>query len=138
MSRNFANFSLYLKFMDTDKIIKEKIGEISVDRASADFLPEKKEAVESKEVISEQELKTAREKIESMDLSDGLSKHATLSVQSVKDLKEEEKLEHLLQLAKTKGVIFAVKVAQKMNDPCLLDMLHDKLAENGYYKEFLR
>lgn len=48
---------------------------------------------------------------------------------------EGNKVEHLLGLAQTKGVDFAIAVARKTDDACLLDLLHDKLVERGLYKK---
>ena len=50
--------------------------------------------------------------------------------EKLRDIKfEGRKIEHLINLAQTKGVDFAIEVAQKTNDACLLDLLHDKLIE---------
>ena len=51
---------------------------------------------------------------------------------------EKEKIEHLLKIAREKGVVFAIKVAKEMKDPHILDILHDILAKEGYYKDFAR
>jgi hypothetical protein len=39
----------------------------------------------------------------------------------------ESQIQHLVDLAETKGVIHAVKVAQHLEDNYVLDMFHDKL-----------
>jgi len=44
---------------------------------------------------------------------------------------EGRKVEHLLNIAKEKGAGYAVSVAKKANDACLLDLLHDKLIEEN-------
>ncbi|MDD5750760.1 MAG: hypothetical protein PHU56_03940 [Candidatus Pacebacteria bacterium] len=50
--------------------------------------------------------------------------------EKLRDVKfEGRKIEHLLNLAQTKGVDFAIEVAKKTDDACLLDLLHDKLVE---------
>lgn len=51
-------------------------------------------------------------------------------------LTEENKIKKLLAMAKHKdnGVVYAIKVAQTLNDPFVLDKLHDSLIEKGYYK----
>jgi hypothetical protein len=49
-------------------------------------------------------------------------------------MEKEMKVKKLLEIAKAKGVIFAVSVAKKINDPYVLDSLHDRLIEGGYYK----
>ena len=41
------------------------------------------------------------------------------------------KVERLVKIAKEKGVAFAISVAKDMQDPYLLDTLHDKIIENG-------
>jgi len=51
---------------------------------------------------------------------------------------EKEKIEHLLEMAREKGVLFAIQVAKKMNEPFLLDTLHDALAREGYYQKFMK
>ena len=47
-------------------------------------------------------------------------------------------IKKLLEIAREKGVVFAIKVAKSMNDPFLLDTLHDALAKEGYYKDFVK
>ena len=42
---------------------------------------------------------------------------------------------HLLQIARDKGVIFAIQLVRKMNEPYLLDVFHDTLAREGFYKK---
>ncbi len=92
-----------------------------------------KEIIPDKEIISEKEL---REKIEGMDVGGGLKMQAQNQAQQLKSLKEEEKVKNLLKIAKDKGVIYAVNVAKKMDDPYVLDRLHDVLTEKGFYKKF--
>ena len=45
---------------------------------------------------------------------------------------EEEKIEQLVKLAQTKGVVHAVQVANRLKDYYALDMLHDELTDNFY------
>jgi len=47
---------------------------------------------------------------------------------------EHKKIEHLLIITQEKGVDFAIKVAQKTKDPCLLDLFHDTLIQKGIKK----
>ncbi len=51
-------------------------------------------------------------------------------------LNPEEKIKHLLNLAQEKGVVFAIKVAQKLGDDYCLDVFRDILAKNSLYKQF--
>ncbi len=103
------------------------------------------DGVESKEVFEVKELskdnlehKEVRKKLETMDLDDGLKAQVQSTVRGIKDLKAEEKVQHLLKVAEQKGVIFAVQAAKKMDDSYVLDALHDALAAEGLYKEFLK
>jgi len=50
--------------------------------------------------------------------------------EKLRDIKfEGRKIEHLLNLARTKSIDFAIEVAKKTDDACLLDLFHDKLVE---------
>jgi hypothetical protein len=52
------------------------------------------------------------------------------SISAITD--EESKIQKLLDLAETKGVVYAVKVARKLNDYYALDMMRDTLADKLY------
>ncbi len=45
---------------------------------------------------------------------------------------EESKIQKLIDLAQTKGIVHAVKVAQHLNDFYALDRMHDELADKFY------
>ena len=114
---------------------KEKIGE----RVEEELYVEKKEELEKRELLSEQE-KIVREKLEKevelMDLDPELKQEAEKKAEQIKFLGKKGKLKRLLDLAEEKGVIFAVKVAKDMKDPYTLDAFHDILAREGLYKKF--
>lgn len=122
---------------------EKKTTEGTLDKGS---VTEKKVALEAPEELGDQKELTddqtarqkARQEIEKMDLDDSLKAQTQSSVDDVKSLEDQKKIEHLLGIAKAKGVIFAVTVAKKMDDPFVLDAFHDALVKNGYYKEFLR
>ncbi len=124
--------------MDNKKLTKEELLSVPLPENSDGFELEKREATEKKEASSNGQMSELKKSIEDMDLDDGASMQAAASAESLAEVEEGKRLKNLLELAKSKGVVFAVKVAQKMNDPYVLDLLHDKLAENGYYKEFLK
>ena len=77
-----------------------------------------------------------REHLESVVLDDDSKMQAQTHANDLQSLETTGKLEKLLQVAKQKGVIFAVAVAKKMNDPYILDILHDTLANQGHYRNF--
>ena len=94
-----------------------------------------KETIPGQEAISKEEL---MKEVENMDSDDSLNMQAQSQAQDIKSLEEEKKLKKLLDLARAKGVIYAVNVAKKMDDPYVLDKFHDLLAEQGYYKKFMK
>ena len=50
--------------------------------------------------------------------------------EKLRDIKiEGRKIEHLISLAQKHSVAFAIEVAKKTDDACLLDLFHDKLVE---------
>ncbi len=79
-----------------------------------------------------------RQEIEKMDLDDSLKSQVSSDATNTAAMEEEKKLKNLLGLAQKKGIVYAVKVAQDMDDPYLLDKFHDLLIEKGYYKEFTK
>lgn len=107
---------------------KEKAGFAEKTEAEKDRLPERQE----KDIIGE-----LRKEIEEMQLEPGLAKEAEKKAKKIEFLGEKEKLEHLMRLAREKGVEFAVKVARNMGDPYILDLFHDLLVKEGFYRNFL-
>jgi len=79
-----------------------------------------------------------RKEIENMDLDEALKMQAQDDANNIQPLGAKEKIEKLLQAAKTKGVVYAIHMAKKMDDPYILDTFHDALAKEGYYKKFLK
>ncbi|MDD2766696.1 MAG: hypothetical protein PHH40_02965 [Candidatus Moranbacteria bacterium] len=45
---------------------------------------------------------------------------------------EESKVQKLIELAETRGVVYAVKVARSLGDYYALDKMHDELVDNLY------
>lgn len=117
---------------------EKKLGEIPYVENIKDFLKEPKEKIEKTEKITDGEIQKLREKIEKTDLDDRLKTQAAAQAQSIKSLQDSKKIKKLLEIAKNKGIVYAVNVAKKVNDPYILDTLHDALANKGYYKEFLK
>lgn len=76
---------------------------------------------------------TLRKEIELMQVDESTKKEAEKKAEMIEFLGEKEKIKHLLQMAREKGVLFAIQVARKMNEPYLLDILHDTLAQEGFY-----
>jgi hypothetical protein len=73
-----------------------------------------------------------------MQLDDNLKKEAEQKANKIQFLADDDKLKELLKIAGEKGIVFAIQTAKKMNEPFLLDALHDILAKEGYYKKFIK
>jgi len=97
-------------------------------------VPEKRDFSKEERIISEQ----LRREIEMIEVDETTKKEAEIKAKKIEFLGEEDKIKHLLEMAKTKGLVFAIQVARKMNEPYLLDILHDTLAQEGYYKDFTK
>lgn len=96
--------------------------------------PEKKELSREDEIVSSE----LRKEIEMMELDENTKGEAEKKAEKIGFLDEEEKIKHLLKTAREKGLIFAIQVAKKMHEPYLLDILHDTLAREGFYKDFTK
>jgi hypothetical protein len=98
---------------------------------------EKKEKMEifADEKAVDQEL---RRELDMMEMDENLKKEAQEKANKIQFYADDEKIKHLLRIAREKGIVFAIQTAKKMNDPYLLDVLHDVLAKEGYYKDFTK
>ncbi len=114
---------------------KEKLGEKIVE----DLYKKKKEEIEKRELLTERE-KIIREKLEReiamMELSPELKEEAKKKVEQIEALDEKEKLKKLLDIAEEKGISFAIGVIKEMKDLYILDVFHDILAREEFYKKF--
>lgn len=96
--------------------------------------PEKKEVNPDEKIVAEE----LKREIELMQMDEDAKKDVEKTKQKIEYLGEKEKIEHLLAIARDKGVVFAVQVAKRTNDPYLLDLLHDVLAREGYYQKLMQ
>jgi len=113
------------KFQDDENVLEVK--------RETGFL-NKSESAEQEKIIAEK----IRQEIEMMETDEKLNEEAKTKASKIEFLGEKEKIEHLLKIAKEKGVIFAIKTAKETNDPYLLDLFHDILAREGYYQKFIK
>ena len=121
---------------------KEEIGEkeISASEQKIQLPGEKREGSVEKIEMSGPEVEMIKEElrreIELMDQDPNLKKEAEDKAKKIGSLAIDEIIAHLLEIAETRNLAFAVGVAKKMNDPYILDTFHDLLAREGYYKKF--
>ncbi|MCX6718626.1 MAG: hypothetical protein NTY81_03460 [Candidatus Staskawiczbacteria bacterium] len=121
-----------------ENIVPEK--RVSPPEEAGHFDWKQEKGIEKKEISPDDERvsKELRQEIEKMELDDNAKAEAEKKAQKIEFLGEKEKIEHLLQMAREKGVVFAIQVARRMNEPYLLDILHDTLAQEGFYKDFTK
>lgn len=113
---------------------KEVVTPEQPERVELEKITEKQEIQKEDRIVSEE----LKREIEMMGLDDKTKKETEAKAEKIEFLGEKEKIEHLLEIARKKGVVFAIQVARKMNEPYLLDILHDTLAQEGYYKDFTK
>ena len=101
--------------------------------------------LEEKESLGENIQKSERDRIileklerevRMIEKNPRLKNEAQKKVKEIKAVGAEEELKKLLALAEEKGVVFAVKVAEDMKDPYILDLFHDILSREGFYNNF--
>lgn len=121
-----------------NKTAKEILSEMQEGKGdSGRFFTEKKEVIE-REVTPEEKLirEQINRELDIMNQDDNLKKEAESKAKKIQYLGDEDKLKNLLQIAKEKGVVYAVKVAKDMNDPYILDTFHDILVKEGLWKNY--
>ncbi len=118
------------------KTAKEVLSDIE-EGQRLNYFTEKKEYVE-KEITPEEKMikDEIKRELDLINQDDNLKKESENKAKKIQYLGDEEKLKNLLDLAKNKGVAFAVKTASNMNDPFILDTFHDLLVKEGLWKNF--
>ena len=118
------------KAQSVEKSVQE--GEQAIHfRQEGEKVPERREMSPDDKIVSDE----LKKEIELMASDEKSSGEAEKKAELIEFLGEKEKIEHLLTMAREKGVLFAIQVARKMNEPYLLDILHDTLAQEGFYKK---
>lgn len=126
--------------MSDEKEIKQPSGESLSPEQKIEFYQEgikieKKESTRE-ELFTREALKREIDKIE---LEESLKGEADEKAQKIQTLGEEEKIEHLLETAKNRGIVFAIRVGKQMNDDFALDTFRDILVKEWEtYKQFLK
>lgn len=113
------------KFVEKNSDGKENKEKIAVESIK-EFVTEQKETRREGAVEKEDTYSKILSKVHTSRPSDDQAiPHDAESISLQDD--EESKIEKLIQLAITKGVVHAVKVAMHMNDNYALDEFHDRL-----------
>lgn len=78
------------------------------------------------------------EELRKMDQSPDLREQALKKAKKIQALDVDRKINQLLELAEKRGLAFAIYVAKKGEDEHAIDALHDILAKNERYKNYLK
>jgi len=119
------------------KVFKEGPEELA--KKIFDEIKEKKERGEEKEFLTAEEKiikEKLRREIKLMKINPELQDEARKKAQEIKALDVQGKIKNLLLAAEQEGVAFAVKIAEGLKDPYLLDVFHDILARDSLFKKF--
>jgi len=120
--------------------IEEKEREKISEKVVEEWYPEEKEVLEKKELTEKE--KEERERLKKEIEKEKLPYEVKIEIQKEAEMIKRKiargKIKHLLDLAQTQGIAYAVEVARKMDDPYLLDIFHDILVKEGLYKKFLK
>ncbi len=119
-----------------EKSRREKEYVSEKEKEEKEYYTEEKEA--EKELFERIIEEKFKEEYKKMQKVPGLEEEIKKEAQEVKKLKKQGKVSRLLKLAEEKGLFFAIAVARKMETPYILDILHDILAQNEFYKKFLK
>jgi len=99
---------------------------------------EQEQTAEKNENLSPSEEKVGEEKFQFQQPQNQITDEDIDAQKKADDLRTEtaelKKIEQLLTITQEKGADFAIKVAQKAGDPCLLDLFHDTLIQKGIKK----
>ncbi len=113
--------------MEQEKEIKEFI-EIGL---------EKEPRPETKEKEPEKQEEKKEEEISYPPVSKKDDKEEK-EISEIKELKLPAKVTRLFELAENKGLVYAIGVAKKTGDGFLIDVFRDRLAQDNYYKRYLK
>ena len=120
------------KVSDIEEIKKRLAEDFDMGKVESvkESTKEKETVAEKKEIIERLEKEVELIQESSPQIQDEVKEES----QKIKELDAEGKLRGLLDLAQTKGLPFSIVAAKAMDDPYILDIFHDLLIREGFYK----
>jgi len=104
---------------------------------TAEKSTEEKEKMETGVEEEKEIIERLEKEVELMqESSSQIEDEAKEKAQKIKELDAEGKLRGLLDLAQAKGLLFSIAAARAMDDPYILDVFHDLLIREGFYRKF--
>jgi len=123
-----------------ESVSKENLTEKGLRIAPETFLEKKASIleatreVEGKEKLDKEKKEIKQEKAESKIASTSLSPSVEHQLRKLKEMDRENQIKMICDLAFQKGINFAVKIAKKLDNPYVLDGVHDSLVDKLYEK----
>ena len=100
--------------------------------------PEQREVQEGEPRGEENVRELLERKAEEMEVTPDIKEDIRTHVVSAKTSGDgQATVQRLIQVVQAKGIPFAIKVAKEMDDPYVLDLLHDALAKDDLYKQYV-
>lgn len=120
-----------------------EVGKAGQEAEKKEINPEFKPESEAKKEVTSAEKDSAYGKILSKVQS---QQAANVTDEGVKDDAKktfekqdaQSQIQHLVDIAETKGVLYAVKVAKHLEDSYVLDMFHDKLLADEFHDALMK
>lgn len=111
-----------------EKVIEEKIKEAFElkKEKKTEFLKEEEKALKE-EILRE---------VEKMELEPKLKKQALKEAEKIEKFENLKKVKMLFDFAEKKGLSYAIEVAKSLKDHFLIDVFHDLLVKDEFYKKF--
>ncbi len=114
-------------YPEKEKVIEE-VGKV---------IEEKKEGIEVKKEEAEEAIKDYLREIKETPAVQPPADQVISEAEAIKVLTKKRQAQYLVNLCFKKGIHYALHVAQKLNDPFILDELHDRLI-NELYTELVK
>jgi len=117
----------------------ERLPEAAPERVEQqERAPKEAEPTEPREAAPEEVKKEWERRAEELEVpAETQPRYRQHVQQTTGALDEEAKLKHLLDLARTHGPAYAIKVARESGDGYIVDTLHDQLSKGKLYEQYL-
>jgi len=111
-----------------------------IEKVIEEWFPEEKPAKKEVTPKEREELKAELEKQKEKvpPIPPSVQKKVSKKAATLKKVPVPRKIKSLLILCKKEGLVYAIEVAKATGDPYLIDIFHDILAKDGFYKNFLK
>lgn len=117
---------------------KEKIEQILSERLESEVEKQPEKKPEFLSDSEKQEKVKIQEEIKKVNFQQIDEEEVEKEVESLKIKPLPGKIDRLFELAKDKGLFFALKIAESTGDGYLIDVFHDLLVKDSFFKKFVK